>query len=160
MASRLNLGFYTPCDIPSYRGSPVMLRLVMLSDVNIGNAAGLLHSAGKGPANGLRPGESSGPSDKESNTGKEALHPQEGGSVPDKLDRSKVRLVRLAKAPGSDHDAGNVPARKKTKFRLCSDHKRSLLRQQRRAGTCQTEADCHIDAACMFHACVAHIPCM
>ena len=90
-----------------------MLRLVMLSEVSIENAAGLLHSAGKEPANGLRPGERRGPSDREFNTGKEPLPPQEGGKVPDKLDRSRVRLVRLAKAPGSDHDAGNVPARQK-----------------------------------------------
>ena len=99
--------------LPACRGSPVMLRLVMLSEVSIGNAAGLLHSGGKGPANRLKPGESSGPSDKESNTGNKPLPPQEGGQVPDKLDKSKVRLVRLAKAPGSDHDAGNVPVRLK-----------------------------------------------
>lgn len=91
----------------------MILRLVMLSEVSIGNAEGLLHSAGKEPANGLRPGENSGPSDKESKTGNEPLVPQEGGRVPDKLDKSKVRLVRLAKAPGSDHDAGNVPVRLK-----------------------------------------------
>ncbi len=140
--------------ISAYRGSPVILRLVMLSEVSIGNAAGLLHSAGKEPANGLRPGESSGPSDKESNTGKEALPPQEGGRVPDKLDRSKVRLVRLAKAPGSDHDAGNVPARKKRKekFRVFSDHNGSLLRRQLGACTCQTNPVCHT----MHHACFMH----
>lgn len=90
-----------------------MLRLVMLSEVSIGNAEGLLHSAGKVPANGLRPGERTGPSDKESNTENEALLPQEGGKVPDKLDTSKVSLVRLAKVPGFDHDAGNVPDRQK-----------------------------------------------
>ena len=114
-----------------------MLRLVMLSEVSIGNAKGLLHSAGKPPANGLRPGESAGPSDKESNTGKEPLLPQMGGRVPDKLDRSKVRL---AKALGSDHDAGNVPARKKRKLALFSDHNRSLLRRRPGACTCHTTA--------------------
>jgi len=51
----------------------VMLRLVMLSEVSIGNAEGLLHSAGKVPANGLRPGERKGPSDKESDAENEAL---------------------------------------------------------------------------------------
>ena len=95
-----------------------MLRLVMLSEVSIGNAAGLLHSAGKGPANGLGPGDRTGPTDKESNIGKEALLPQEGGKMPDKLERSKVRLVRLGKAPGSDHDAGSVPARRQKLFAI------------------------------------------
>lgn len=99
--------------ISAYRGSPVILRLVILSEVSIGNAAGLLHSAGKEPANGLRPGESSGPNGRESNTGKEPLVTQEGGKVPDRFDRSKVRLVRLAKATGSNNDAGNVPATQK-----------------------------------------------
>jgi len=45
------------------------------------------------------------------NTGKEPLLPQDSGKVPDKLDRSKVRLVSAAKAPVSAHDSGKVPAR-------------------------------------------------
>ncbi len=88
-----------------------MLRLVILNDVSIGNAAGLLHAIGKVPANGATPDERRGPRAKESKTGKEPLLPQDGGKVPDKLDRSKVRLVSAAKDPGSAQDSGNVPAR-------------------------------------------------
>ncbi len=43
-----------------------MLRLVILSDVSIGNAVGLLHAIGKVPANGATPDEKRGPSAKES----------------------------------------------------------------------------------------------
>lgn len=88
-----------------------MLRLVILYDVSIGNAVGLLHAFGKVPAKDATPDEREGPRAKESNTGKEPLSPQHGGKVPDKLDRSKVRLVSAGKDPGSAQDSGNVPAR-------------------------------------------------
>lgn len=88
-----------------------MLRLVILNDVSIGNAVGLLHAFGKGPAKGATPDERKGPRDKESNTGKEPLLPQAGGKMPDRLDRSKVRLVSAGKDPGSAHASGNVPVR-------------------------------------------------
>ncbi len=84
-----------------------MLQFAMRRVASRGNAIELPHSSGRVPDKRLTP-ETLGSSCKTSKAGKPLL-PQDGGSVPDRLDVSRISAISKGNEPVLPHDAGIVP---------------------------------------------------
>ncbi len=105
------LSLLLPCNCSrTCSNLPLMLQFEILRDTSCWNAVGPPHSVGRVPDSKLwlaRPA----PSIKFSKAAKPLL-PQDGGSVPDRLVSSSVRVVRTGKAVGLAQLAGTVPVTK------------------------------------------------